>query len=148
MSHKTVSEVATLAGITVRALHHYDEIGLLRPRKRTEAGYRLYDEQDLVRLHDILLWRSLGFPLDEVRALIDDPAHDVLEALFVHRVRLVAEVGKLHERIAALVDAIRKARSGGAARGGGSGRHLRRLRPGRVRGGAIRALHAPRPRRL
>ncbi|MEZ4238609.1 MAG: MerR family transcriptional regulator [Myxococcota bacterium] len=106
---RTVSEVAALAGVTVRALHHYDEIGLLHPRERTDAGYRLYDDADLARLHDILLWRGLGFPLDEVRALLDDPAHDPLEAMRLHRERLAAEVGALSERIAALDAAIARA---------------------------------------
>ena len=67
MPHKTVSEVAALAGVSVRTLHHYDQIGLVTPTERTDAGYRLYDEDDLARLHDVLTWRALGFPLQEVR---------------------------------------------------------------------------------
>ncbi len=109
---KTVSEVAALGGVTVRTLHHYDEIGLLRPSDRSDAGYRLYGDADLARLHDIVLWRSLGFPLDEVRALIDDPAHDPTEALRLHRQRLLEQVGELNERVAALDAAIRKAEAG------------------------------------
>jgi DNA-binding transcriptional MerR regulator len=112
MPQKTVSEVASLAGVTVRTLHHYDEIGLLRPSGRTEAGYRLYGDADLARLHDIVLWRSLGFPLDEVRALIEDPNHDPTEALKLHRQRLVEQIGQLNERIAALDEAIRKSEAG------------------------------------
>ncbi|MEO0600344.1 MAG: MerR family transcriptional regulator [Myxococcota bacterium] len=111
MAHRTVSEVAALARVSVRTLHHYDKIGLLRPSERSEAGYRLYDDADLVRLHEVLTWRALGFPLDEVRALLDDAGHDRLEALFLHRERLVAEVGALHERLAALDEAIRKTRA-------------------------------------
>ena len=111
MPLKTVSEVARLAGVSVRTLHHYDEIGLVQPTDRSEAGYRLYDEAALMRLHDVLTWRGLGFPLDEVRALIDDPDHDMLEALFLHRERLVDKVGALNERIAALDSAIAKART-------------------------------------
>jgi DNA-binding transcriptional MerR regulator len=112
MPQKTVSEVASLAGVTVRTLHHYDEIGLLRPSGRTESGYRLYGDADLARLHDIVLWRSLGFPLDEVRALIEDPNHDPTEALKLHRQRLVEQIGQLNERIAALDEAIRKSEAG------------------------------------
>jgi DNA-binding transcriptional MerR regulator len=106
-----VSEVAALARVTVRALHHYDEIGLLRPADRTDAGYRLYDDADLARLHDILLWRELGFPLDEVRALLDDPAHDPTEAMLVHRARLAEQLGELHARIGALDAAIARSRA-------------------------------------
>jgi MerR family transcriptional regulator, thiopeptide resistance regulator len=62
-----VSEVATIASVSVRALHHYDEIGLLVPRGRTQAGYRFYDENDLLRLQQIVIGRALGLPLEEIR---------------------------------------------------------------------------------
>lgn len=62
--------------MTVRALHHYDEIGLLSPSDRSQAGYRLYSAADLARLQEIVVWRQLGFSLAEIRALLDDPAHD------------------------------------------------------------------------
>jgi MerR family transcriptional regulator, thiopeptide resistance regulator len=65
-----VGEVARLAGVTVRTLHHYDEIGLLRPHGRTAAGYRLYDETDLLRLQRVLAYRELGFSLEEVARLL------------------------------------------------------------------------------
>ncbi|MEN0065012.1 MAG: MerR family transcriptional regulator [Myxococcota bacterium] len=106
MTQRTVKEVARLTGVTVRTLHHYDDIGLLPPTHRTEAGYRLYGEAEVARLHNILLWRSLGFPLEEVRALLDDPGHDAREAMVLHRERLVREVGALHERLQALDQAI------------------------------------------
>jgi len=111
MAHKTVGEVAALSGVSVRTLHHYDRIGLLRPTARSDAGYRLYDDDDLARLHDVLTWRALGFPLQEVQQLLDDPDHDRLEALFLHRSHLAEQVGALNERIAALDEAIRKARA-------------------------------------
>ena len=69
-----VSRVAALAGVTVRTLHHYDGIGLLSPCGRTSAGYRRYTEADLDRLQQVLLYRELGFRLEEVAALLDDPA--------------------------------------------------------------------------
>jgi MerR family transcriptional regulator, thiopeptide resistance regulator len=72
----TVGELARLAGITVRTLHHYDRIGLVRPSERTAAGYRSYDVHDLDRLHRILVYRELGFPLEEVATLLDDPDAD------------------------------------------------------------------------
>ena len=71
-----VGEVAALAGVTVRTLHHYDRIGLLSPSGRTGAGYRQYAPADLDRLHQVLLYRELGFPLEEVATLLDDPAAD------------------------------------------------------------------------
>ena len=71
-----VGEVAALAGVTVRTLHHYDRIGLLSPSERTPAGYRRYTASDLDRLHQVLVYRELGFPLEEVATLLDDPAAD------------------------------------------------------------------------
>ena len=71
-----VGEVAALAGVTVRTLHQYDRIGLLSPSGRTAAGYRRYSAADLDRLHRVLLYRELGFPLEEVAALLDDPSAD------------------------------------------------------------------------
>ena len=73
----TVGQLAALAHVTVRALHHYDEIGLLMPSSRTESGYRRYSERDLERLQQLLFYRELGFPLDRIAALLDgetDPA--------------------------------------------------------------------------
>jgi DNA-binding transcriptional MerR regulator len=71
-----VGEVAALAGVTVRTLHHYDRIGLVRPSRRTAAGYRDYTEADLDRLHQVLVYRELGFRLEEVATLLDDPDAD------------------------------------------------------------------------
>jgi MerR family transcriptional regulator, thiopeptide resistance regulator len=71
-----VGEVARLAGVTVRTLHHYDRIGLLTPSERTTAGYRRYTPSDLDRLHRILVYRELGFPLEEVATLLDAPDAD------------------------------------------------------------------------
>ena len=73
---KTVKEVSELTGVSVRALHHYDAIGLLRPTRVTEAGYRPYDGEALKRLWTILLFRELDFPLAAIRAILDNPATD------------------------------------------------------------------------
>jgi DNA-binding transcriptional MerR regulator len=69
-----VGEVAALAGVTVRTLHHYDRIGLLSPSGRTASGYRQYSPSDLDRLHQVLLYRELGFSLEDVAALLADDA--------------------------------------------------------------------------
>ena len=78
---KTVIEVSRITGVSVRTLHHYDAIGLLKPSRVTEAGYRLYDEDALKRLQTILLFRTLQFPLKEIRTILDSPGFDPMEAL-------------------------------------------------------------------
>ena len=77
----TVHEVSELTGVSVRALHHYDQLGLLKPAAVTEAGYRLYDESSLARLQSILLFRELQFPLKDIGAILDSPAFDRNKAL-------------------------------------------------------------------
>ena len=78
---KTVHEVSQLTGVSVRALHHYDAIGLLKPAAVTEAGYRLYDDACLRRLQTILLFRELEFPLKQIRQMLDSPDFDAAAAL-------------------------------------------------------------------
>ena len=73
---KTVTQIAKQTGVSVRTLHHYDAIGLLKPTQVTEAGYRLYDEAALERLYLILLFREIGFPLKEIRGILDAPDYD------------------------------------------------------------------------
>lgn len=80
----TIRDVARLTGVSQRTLHYYDEIGLLTPTQTSEAGYRLYDAAALERLQHILLFKELGFPLKDVRALLDDPAFDRNLALEQH----------------------------------------------------------------
>lgn len=70
---RTVKEVGKLTGVSVRTLHHYDAIGLLKPTKVTEAGYRMYDGTAISRLQNILLFRELQFPLKEIKAILDSP---------------------------------------------------------------------------
>ncbi len=77
----TVHEVSELTGVSVRALHHYDQLGLLKPAEVTEAGYRLYDEDSLTRLQSILLFRELQFPLKDIGAILDSPSFDRNKAL-------------------------------------------------------------------
>ena len=78
---KTVHEVSALTGVSVRTLHHYDAIGLLKPAQVTPAGYRLYDEASLARLQAILLFRELEFPLADIKKILDSPDYDEREAL-------------------------------------------------------------------
>ncbi|WP_102144917.1 MerR family transcriptional regulator [Mycobacterium hubeiense] len=81
MNAKTVGAVAALTGVSVRTLHHYDHIGLVVPSVRTPTGYRGYTDADIERLHLVLVYRSVGLRLDEIRTLLDDPDVDVLAHL-------------------------------------------------------------------
>lgn len=78
---RTVREMSRLTGVSVRTLHHYDAIGLLKPSQTTQAGYRLYDDAALTRLQNILMFRELRFPLKEIKAILDSPDFDPQEAL-------------------------------------------------------------------
>ena len=89
--HYTVGQVAALARVTVRTLHHYDRIGLLSPSRRSENGYRLYDYADLERLRQIRLLRELRFSLEAIEQMLDAPAYD-------RRSALIAQRELLHER--------------------------------------------------
>jgi DNA-binding transcriptional MerR regulator len=97
----TVGELSRLTGVTVRALHHYDEIGLVRPSQRTAAGYRLYDERDVLRLQQVLVLRELGVPLDDIAPAIDASA-DRAALLRKHRGMLAEKRGRLDAMLAAV----------------------------------------------
>ncbi|WP_338788393.1 MerR family transcriptional regulator [Metabacillus sp. FJAT-53654] len=84
-----VKEVADLVGISVRTLHHYDEIGLLKPEQTSEAGYRLYSDENLETLQQILFFKELDFPLKKIKEIINRPSFDRKEALNFHRKILV-----------------------------------------------------------
>ena len=81
----TVGEVARTAHLSIRTLHHYDQIGLLRPSARTDAGYRLYTGEDLRLLQQVLFFKELGFGLDEIRRIVTSPGYDQTEALVAQR---------------------------------------------------------------
>jgi DNA-binding transcriptional MerR regulator len=102
MKAYTIGQLARMAGVTVRTLHHYHHIRLLRPAARTEAGYRLYRQDDLLRLQQILFYKELDLPLDEIRQILDDPSFDPLQALAHHRQVLRGRM----ERLARLLDTI------------------------------------------
>ncbi|HYO35707.1 MAG TPA: MerR family transcriptional regulator [Geodermatophilus sp.] len=109
-----VGEVAALAGVTVRTLHHYDRIGLLSPSGRTAAGYRRYSAADLDRLHQVLLYRELGFPLEEVATLLHDPSADPAEHLRRQH-RLLRDRLERTQAMVAAVEKEMEARSMGIA---------------------------------
>src|SRR5262245_15058367 len=102
----TVGELSRLSGVTVRALHHYDEIGLVRPSQRSPAGYRLYSEHDVLRLQQVLVFRELGVPLDEIATAIDQTA-DRAALLRKHRAALVEKRGRLDAMLTAVDAALR-----------------------------------------
>ncbi|MEU6405579.1 MerR family transcriptional regulator [Streptomyces sp. NPDC046985] len=108
----SVGEVAGYAGVTVRTLHHYDEIGLLVPGDRSHAGHRRYGDADLDRLQRILFYRELGFPLEEVAALLDDPDADPRAHLRRQHELLTARIEKLRKMAAAVEQAMEARRMG------------------------------------
>lgn len=97
-----INELASCAGVTVRTLHYYDEINLLKPTKITEAGYRLYDDAAIETLQQVLFFRELDFPLDEIKAIISSPAFDKIRALENHRELLF----KKRERLDNLINLV------------------------------------------
>src|SRR5690606_27139351 len=94
-----VKEAAELAGISVRTLHFYDEIGLLTPDEVTEAGYRVYSERNLETLQEILFFRELGFSLKQIKEIMSDPAYDRQAALQLHRKMLTEKRDRLDQLI-------------------------------------------------
>lgn len=98
----SVRQLSNIAGVSVRTLHFYDQIGLLRPTRDSGNGYRRYGEPDIVRLQQILFYRELGLSLDDIKAIIDRPGFDVLDALSEHRQALHERVDRLN----ALIDTI------------------------------------------
>ena len=89
-----IGELARRTGLTVRTLHHYDEIGLLSPAERSDGGHRVYDEADVQRLYRIVSLRSLGFPLDAIAQALDSQAFDPREAVDDHLRRLEAQIAQ------------------------------------------------------
>lgn len=100
-----VKDISTISGVTVRTIHHYDDIGLLNPHSVTEAGYRIYSDTELERLQQIMFFRELDFSLSDIKRILDDPAFDSEEALTMHR-RLLAEKRR---RLGSLIKTIDRA---------------------------------------
>ena len=99
-----ISEVAKLTGITVRTLHYYDEVGLLKPSEITEAGYRLYSREDLEILQQMLFFRELDFPLSQIKEIMNNPNYDKEEALKKQKELLIQQ----RQRIEGLIKLIEK----------------------------------------
>ena len=102
----TVGEVARLAKVSVRTLHHYDELGLLSPSERSEAGYRLYTVEDLERLQQVLFFRELGFSLEEIGRIMSAPDFDRRRALRAQRSLLAEKADRLRTMLSAVDAAI------------------------------------------
>jgi len=104
----TVGDVARLASVSVRTLHHYDELGLLTPSEHTEAGYRVYTDADLATLQQVLFFKELGFELADIGRIMHDPTFDRLEALRMQRRMLsdkAAQLDLMVEAVDAAIDA-------------------------------------------
>ncbi|MEU7599273.1 MerR family transcriptional regulator [Streptomyces sp. NPDC039022] len=99
----TIGQVSARLGVTVRALHHWDEIGLARPSLRTTAGYRLYTAGDLERLHRVVVYREIGLGLDRIRTVLDDSTADVPGALRAQRTQVAERIARL-QRLSAGLD--------------------------------------------
>ena len=104
MEKYPVKKLAKMAGVSIRTLHHYDRIGLLKPSLRTTAGYRLYDQKELLRLQQILFYKELDFGLKAIGDLLDDPDFDLISTLQNQREMLLGR----KERLDRLVTTIEK----------------------------------------
>lgn len=103
-----VKEITDLVGISVRTLHHYDEIGLLTPDETTDAGYRIYSEANLETLQQILFFRELGFPLKEIKEIIHSPSFDRQEALETQHHMLLRKKQQLNQMIGTIEKTIQQ----------------------------------------
>ncbi|MFI7539111.1 MerR family transcriptional regulator [Streptosporangium sp. NPDC049376] len=108
----TVGAAASHAGVTVRTLHHWDAIGLVRPSGRTTGGYRLYSAADVARVHRVLIYRELGLPLDDIGELLDAPAVDMTVPLRQQRAQLLDRISRLQSMVDAVDRMIEAANAG------------------------------------
>lgn len=103
----SVKELSELTGISARTLHYYDEIGLFRPTRKNEAGYRLYDEKALETLQQILFFREFDIPLKEIKSMMEHPALDRNQILQMQRKMLVEKKERMERLIASIDDILR-----------------------------------------
>lgn len=104
---RTVKEISELTGISVRTLHYYDEIGLLKPTQKSDAGYRLYDDRALEILQQILFFREFDIPLKEIKAVLENPALERNQILQMQRKMLVAKKERMEHLIASIDDILK-----------------------------------------
>lgn len=109
---RTVGDTARLVGVSVRTLHHYDRIGLVVPSGRTPADYRLYDDADIERLHQVLTYRELGFGLEQIATLLDDPEVDAMAHLRDQLELLTDRIEHLRHMVAAVEDMMNAKKQG------------------------------------
>ena len=108
MESFTIKKLAEVAGVSIRTLHYYDEVGLLKPQFRKENGYRFYNEESAMILQQIMFFRELGFSLDEIKMIISRPDFNIPEALKAHKRILVKKDERLRELINTVERTIRK----------------------------------------
>ncbi|HLP10917.1 MAG TPA: MerR family transcriptional regulator [Flavobacteriales bacterium] len=108
MQKLSASQLAEIAGVSVRTLHYYDSIGLLKPAERTEANYRFYGEAELLRLQQILLYRELDFSLEKIADILDDPGFDLVLALQAHKTELQKRMKRVGELVVTVENTIQQ----------------------------------------
>lgn len=104
---KTVKDVSEIAGVSIRTLRHYDEIGLLKPTKLTEAGYRLYDDKALEKLQEIMFYRELEISLSEIKTILENPFYDKKQALLTQKALLEQKRNRLNGIIELISDVVK-----------------------------------------
>ena len=104
----TVGRVAQLVGVSVRTLHHWDSIALVRPSARSWSDYRLYDAEDIARIHRVLVYREIGLPLAEIARILDDPEVDPREHLQRQRALLAERISRLTKAARAVDEMIER----------------------------------------
>jgi DNA-binding transcriptional MerR regulator len=108
MKEYTVQQLAKIAGVSVRTLHHYDQIGLLKPASRNAARYRFYGETELLRLQQILFFKELDCSLEDIERILDSPGFDPVDALEAHRKELKSRAERLDTLLATIDKTIKK----------------------------------------
>lgn len=111
-SEMTVGQAASLLGVTVRTLHHWDEIGLVKPSERSSAGYRVYTAADVSRMHRVLIYRELDIPLDDISRLLEAGSDDLLRSLGEQKDRIAERIRRLQQMSSALEELIAAQESG------------------------------------
>lgn len=102
MTGYSVKQLAQLAGVSIRTLHHYDQIGLLKPGRRADSGYRYYGKPELLRLQQILFYRELKYPLKQIKEILDNPMFDLQKSLAAQRQQILQEADRLHQLLATI----------------------------------------------